>query len=83
VLARTAETLPPAEVDLRVVFGDPVEQLLAVCREAAGTLVVVGSSGGSGFSTALRAGIAAGLAGSADVPVLVVPDALACDRSRW
>jgi nucleotide-binding universal stress UspA family protein len=61
------------EPDLRLVLGDPARALRRVAGRERAELIVVGSRGRGAVKTALFGSVSGTLAGSAPVPVLVVP----------
>jgi nucleotide-binding universal stress UspA family protein len=63
-----------------VVFGDPVENLTAMCREEAAELLIVGSRGRGPFAAALLGSVSIRLASTAECPVIVVPSPEAAER---
>ena len=80
LLEAVAAELPADALDMRVVFGTPVEGLNAVCSEEAAELLVVGSRGRGSLTTALLGSVSAQLASTAACPVLVVPAHEAAER---
>ena len=73
LLEAVAAELPADALDMRVVFGTPVEGLNAVCSEEAAELLVVGSRGRGSLTTALLGSVSAQLASTAACPVPSCP----------
>jgi nucleotide-binding universal stress UspA family protein len=61
------------EVERRVTFGDPAEQLAALAAAEHAELLVVSSRGRRGLRSALLGSVSSELATSAPCPVVVVP----------
>jgi nucleotide-binding universal stress UspA family protein len=61
------------DVERRVTFGDPAEQLAALAAEERAELVVVSSRGRHGLRSALLGSVSSELAACAPCPVVVVP----------
>jgi nucleotide-binding universal stress UspA family protein len=80
LLESVAAELPGATPALRVTFGTPVEALRALCGEESAELLVVGSRGRSRLAAAVLGSVSAGLASTADCPVVVVSTPEAADR---
>jgi nucleotide-binding universal stress UspA family protein len=61
------------EVERRVTFGDPAEQLAGLAAEERAELVVVTSRGRHGLRAALLGSVSTRLAATAPCPVVIVP----------
>jgi nucleotide-binding universal stress UspA family protein len=61
------------DVERRVTFGDPAEQLAALAADERAELVVVTSRGRHGLRSALLGSVSSKLAATAPCPVVVVP----------
>jgi len=72
--------LPRAAPETRLVSGEPVETLTAMCRDEAADLLIVGSRGRGPLAAALLGSVSARLASSAECPVVVVPSPEAAER---
>ena len=79
MLERTAAAVPDVMVETRVVFGDPVDALIAVGLEKEAELMVVGSRGRGQLASVLLGSVSGRLAAIAPCPVVVVPSPDAAD----
>jgi nucleotide-binding universal stress UspA family protein len=61
------------DVERRVTFGDPAEQLAALAADERAELIVVSSRGRRGLRAALLGSVSSELAACAPCPVVVVP----------
>jgi nucleotide-binding universal stress UspA family protein len=73
MLERTAAVVPDVVAETRVMFGDPVDALIAAGAEEDAELMVVGSRGRGPVASALLGSVSARLAAVAPCPVVVVP----------
>lgn len=80
LLERTRAEVPNAAVETQVIFGDPVNALMAVGTEEDAELLVVGSRGRGPLASVLLGSVSGRLAAEASCPVIVVPSAAAADR---
>lgn len=80
MLERTAAAAPDVSTEIRVVFGDPGDALLAAAYDADAELLVVGSRGRGPIASMVLGSVSAHLAAVASCPVVVVPSPEAADR---
>jgi len=73
LLDEVAAAAALGDVERRVVFGDPAEQLAALAAESQAELVVVSSRGRHGLRSALLGSVSSKLVAVAPCPVVVVP----------
>jgi nucleotide-binding universal stress UspA family protein len=63
----------PGATELRIEFGDPAEQLLAVARDEEAALIVTGARSHGSWRRALQRSVTAAVGPNAPCPVLVLP----------
>jgi nucleotide-binding universal stress UspA family protein len=80
MLERTSAYVPDVEREIKVVFGDAAEALIAVASEQCAELLVVGSRGRGPLASVVLGSVSARLAAVAPCPVVVVPSPHAADR---
>jgi nucleotide-binding universal stress UspA family protein len=80
MLERTAAAVPDVLAQTRVVFGDPVDALVALGLENDAELMVLGSRGRGPLASVLLGSVSARLAAIAPCPVVVVPSPDAADE---
>lgn len=80
MLERTGAHVRDVECEIKVVFGDAVEALIAVASEQDAELLVVGSRGRGPLASVVLGSVSARLAAVAPCPVVVVPSPHAADR---
>lgn len=76
VPARMYENLRP---EIRVVLGDPIEELLYLGRKLQATLIVMGAQGASHFAAITRAGVVYKVLAYARCPVVTLSPAMLAD----
>ena len=69
VAKETGQTVP--DVNVRVVTGDPAEELVKASRDA--DLLVVGSRGSGGFISLLMGSVSSQVSHHAACPVVIIP----------
>jgi nucleotide-binding universal stress UspA family protein len=80
MLERTAAAVADVSTEIRVIFGDPADALIAAARDADAELLIVGSRGRGPIASMVLGSVSAHLAAVAPCPVVVVPSPEAADR---
>jgi nucleotide-binding universal stress UspA family protein len=80
MLERTAAAASDVSTEIKVVFGDPANALIAAAHDADAELMVVGSRGRGPIASMMLGSVSAQLAAVAPCPVVVVPSPEAADR---
>lgn len=65
-----------AEVEMKILHGDPVERTIEYAEYEGADLVIVGSSNRSGIKKAILGSVSSGIAGKSKKSVLIVRDQL-------
>ena len=80
MLERTAAALSDVSTEIKVVFGDPADALMAAALDTDAELLIVGSRGRGPIASMVLGSVSAHLASVAPCPVVVVPSPDAADR---
>jgi nucleotide-binding universal stress UspA family protein len=80
MLERAALAVPDVSTEIKVVFGDPADALLAAASDAEAELLVVGSRGRGPIASMVLGSVSTRLASAAPCPVVVVPSPDAADQ---